>query len=347
MNSCLISIIIPAYNVEQYIQRCLDTIYSQKVNRTTFEVILVDDGSTDSTLQIVKEYVLNYNNLTIISQQNSGASAARNAGIRKAKGDYIWFVDSDDAISENSIETILHYVQQYSDAEFLVFDCRQLDLEKKTESYWKTLNDRYWGIFHRNLYHKPLTREECGSRIRSAVLWLLVYRREYLLNYNLFLTEGIINEDNEFFMRLFFHAKKIYYIPFAHYLYTLYRPGSVTTLNMFATMKMVDAAKKTILVWDEFCKKNVCSTDDWVFVSRYFMTIYARLLSFQKADKKSEVYMEYLKHKKEWKKGYIHFFTKSKFSLIGCLRCLTILLFPKYYDYISFGLIKKFFKFEL
>ena len=90
MNSCLISIIIPAYNVEQYIQRCLDTIYSQNVNRTTFEVILVDDGSTDSTLQIVKEYVLNYNNLTIISQQNSGASSARNAGIRKAKGDYIW-----------------------------------------------------------------------------------------------------------------------------------------------------------------------------------------------------------------------------------------------------------------
>ena len=112
-------------------------------------------------------------------------------------------------------------------------------------------------------------------------------------------------------------------------------------------MKMVDAAKKTILVWDEFCKKNVCSSDDWVFVSRYFMTIYARLLSFQKADKKSEVYMEYLKHKKEWKKGYVYFFTKSKFSLIGCLRCLTILLFPKYYDYISFGLIKKFFKFEL
>lgn len=58
------------------------------------------------------------------------------------------------------------------------------------------------------------------------------------------MTEGIINEDDEFFMRLFFHAKKIYYIPFAHYLYTLCRPGSVTTLNMFATMKMVDAAKK-------------------------------------------------------------------------------------------------------
>lgn len=344
MKKVRLSIIVPVYNVERYIKRCLDSVYLQKVDETLFEIVVVDDGSTDKTMTIVEGFVSVHSNILTIRQNNAGAAVARNAGLAVANGDYIWYVDSDDAIAAESIATVFHYLDLYPKADFLVFDCRQLDFEKNTDNYWRTLNDRCWGILHQNLYFKKLDRTICGHRIRSAVLWLLIYRKDYLIEHDLFLTEGIINEDNEFFMRLFFFAQEIRYIPFAHYLYTLYRPGSVTTLNMHATKKMLLAASKTIEVWTNFCAKYVHNSKDENFVSRYFVAIYTRLLSFQNADKNSEVYAAYLTHKEEWKCGLKQYFDKGHFSAVEHLRYLSILYFPQYYDMISLLGIKMIFK---
>lgn len=335
----MLSIIIPVYNVQQYIKRCIDSIYNQKVDENLFEVLIINDGSTDNTMEIVNQYLCHHNNIEVINQDNCGAAAARNVGLRIAKGEYIWFVDSDDAVALDSINAILNSCQKYPNADFLIFDCRQLDIEEKNDSYWKTLNDRYLLFFHKNLYFKKLDRK-CGHKIRSAVLWLLIYRKDYLISHNLFLTEGIINEDNEYFMRLFFFAKEIRYIPVAHYLYTLYRPGSVTTLNMFATKKMLFAANKTIEVWKNFCEKYVHNSEDEKFVSRYFIAIYTRLLSFQKAKRNSDVYVSYLVNKDDWEKGLKYYFWKGQFSVVEYLRYLSILYFPQFYDMISLYGIK-------
>ena len=95
----LISVIIPVYNVEKYLDRCLESIESQTYSE--LEIILIDDGSTDGSLQILQQFEENNTNVTIIDKANEGVSVARNICLSSAKGDYIWFVDSDDLIQSN------------------------------------------------------------------------------------------------------------------------------------------------------------------------------------------------------------------------------------------------------
>ena len=101
----LISIIVPVYNTEKYIERCLDSIMKQ--DYPNFEVILVNDGSTDESGIIIQKYKEKYKNISYIKQENKGVGAARNAGIKVAKGDYISFVDSDDLIMEDYCSHLL------------------------------------------------------------------------------------------------------------------------------------------------------------------------------------------------------------------------------------------------
>lgn len=102
-----LSIIIPVYNVAEYLKQCLDSVYSQI--RDNYEVILVDDGSTDNSGDICDEYKLKYSQTIIIHKKNGGLSDARNAGIKVATGEYIYFVDSDDWLVSNAISTLLDY----------------------------------------------------------------------------------------------------------------------------------------------------------------------------------------------------------------------------------------------
>ena len=96
-----LSIIIPVYNVENYVDTCIESLYKQGISEYEFEVILINDGSTDNSLSIIQEYENKYSNITIISQKNQGLSTTRNNGIKLAKGEYLLFVDSDDLIIEN------------------------------------------------------------------------------------------------------------------------------------------------------------------------------------------------------------------------------------------------------
>lgn len=102
----ILSIIIPVYNVEKYIKQCLDSIIFQNVNKDYYEVIIVNDGTQDSSMNIVSNYT-NKCNMSILDQANQGLSMARNNGLNVSKGRYVWFVDSDDWLLPNSIETVL------------------------------------------------------------------------------------------------------------------------------------------------------------------------------------------------------------------------------------------------
>ena len=111
----LISIIVPVYNTEKYIECCLDSIMKQ--DYPNFEVILVNDGSTDESGIIIQKYKEKYKNISYIKQENKGVGAARNAGIKVAKGDYISFVDSDDLIMEDYCSHLLSII---GDADIVV-----------------------------------------------------------------------------------------------------------------------------------------------------------------------------------------------------------------------------------
>ena len=109
LNTPLVSIIVPVYNVEAYIERCLDSITNQSYNN--IELIIIDDGSTDRSSEIIKKYT---DSAIIITQKNKGQASARNSGLRKAHGKYICFVDSDDYLFVDAISTLVYNIERYN-----------------------------------------------------------------------------------------------------------------------------------------------------------------------------------------------------------------------------------------
>lgn len=108
-NSILLSIVIPIYNVELYVERCLLSCLNQNISISRYEIILVDDGSPDNSIDKISKW-LDRENIILLTQSNSGLSVARNNGLLYARGKYVWFVDSDDWILENCLREITSYM---------------------------------------------------------------------------------------------------------------------------------------------------------------------------------------------------------------------------------------------
>lgn len=118
-----LSVIIPVYNAGDYIIKCLNTVISQNIDR--MEIIVVNDGSTDATLDILRQYVAGYSNIKIISIVKKGVAHARNVGLRAAKGRYVTFVDADDYIEADMYQTMLSVLEQYN-ADIVECSCRKV-----------------------------------------------------------------------------------------------------------------------------------------------------------------------------------------------------------------------------
>lgn len=322
-----LSIIVPAYNVANYVGLCLDSIFQQNISPDNYEVICINDGSTDQTAQIIESYSNKHPNLIYISRENKGLAATRNEGLSKATGDLIWYVDSDDKTAPESIKQILYYFKLYPNADFLIFDDIHFDLTTKKQKYIQS-----WAphrLFPRNLYEKALNREN-GDRLKSAICQLFVYKRKFLVENDLFFLSGIIHEDDEIRMRMFFFAKEIRYIPYAHYIYTLLRPGSITAQSRTPQMKSIQAIIKTIDNWNTFNNKYAQTNKDFHFINRYTSGMYAKLLRIRTAPKDSEQYHLYELKKNEWKKTYVYHYFKSisltNFSIVKFCKFIKNLL---------------------
>ena len=128
-NGIKISIIIPVYNVEDYLSQCLDSVLSQDFD--DFEVICVNDGSTDNSLIILEKYAKLDSRIKIISQINGGLGSARNTGLKHANGEYVMFIDSDDYISEGSLKKI-YYNAVSNNSDIVIFEFCQFGEDKGT-----------------------------------------------------------------------------------------------------------------------------------------------------------------------------------------------------------------------
>ena len=190
-----LSLIIPVYNVEQYVGRCLQSCLCQPdVSADDYELVIVNDGTKDNSMQVVEEVTHDYNNVTIVNQHNQGLSMARNAGLKAAKGEYVWFIDSDDWIEDGCLHGI---IQQLDKMEVEVLQLQ-----------------------YRNVYSDDTPCDEHYSTIEGVVRgkdWLvkgkffvpapfMVYRREFLLRNELTFCPGIYHEDNEFKPRVIYLA---------------------------------------------------------------------------------------------------------------------------------------------
>lgn len=201
------SIIVPMYNVEKYIKNCISSILQQKEG--LYELILVDDGSTDHTVEIVKKIIKNNKWSSLITQKNKGPSAARNQGIRLAKGKWIMFVDADDWLQKDALITIEKYV---SDDEF---DMISFDYYKGKKVISNNCN-------------KVLTNREFSEillypKYHFGLVWSNVYSAELLKKNEVYFNENLLySEDCEFIIKLCKYIGKVYIINKPLYYYRTY-----------------------------------------------------------------------------------------------------------------------------
>lgn len=217
----ILSIIIPAYNAAHYIKRCLDSIFFNggldKTSLDLIETIVVDDCSKDNTSTIVEKYRDTYNmsNLRLIRhKKNSQQGAARNTGLKKANGSYIWFVDVDDIIMPGFL-SILQNPSFLSDIDVFQFNAIAEDLNGNqiAEEFLQEAITAVSGIDY--LEYEAGIRYE--NRIRAS--WSKWYRREYLIHNNLYFQEGVYWEDVIHTLKCIYLSTKFTYLPQIGYIY--------------------------------------------------------------------------------------------------------------------------------
>jgi len=141
-----ISVIIPVYNVEQYLRECLDSVMTQSYN--DYEVICINDGSTDGSMAVLKEYAEKYPKVSVIDQENKGLSAARNAGINAATGEYVFLLDSDDYLEPDSLDIL---AKNITDEDIICFNGRRYFEDGRTEEPDKGISaafDSGWDYYN-------------------------------------------------------------------------------------------------------------------------------------------------------------------------------------------------------
>ena len=216
-----VSVIIPVYNVENYLAECLDSIINQ--TEKDIEIICVEDCSTDSSLEILREYEKKDDRIVILQNEvNSGLSVTRNNGLSVAKGEYVLFVDSDDFIEQTLLETTLKYA---SDVDMVCFNYKEYNPQNIGNfSHNYLIGD---GLYSNEKYF--VESAEKNSFIVVAVSKL--YRRGFLIQNNLRFEPGMLYEDNLFYLQCVLKAKNIYSINEPLYIYRI-RQYSIMTKKL-------------------------------------------------------------------------------------------------------------------
>ncbi|HLA56745.1 MAG TPA: glycosyltransferase [Flavobacterium sp.] len=198
-----LTVIIPVYNVEKYIEKCIFSVLDNNLGTTDYEIIVVDDESPDNSLEIVNKIAANHNNIKVISQKNKGLGGARNTGIENASGDFLLFLDSDDWILPDALKNIVAIAED-NNPDILEFSAQGIDEQGKMTYHATndTAGKQYEGVYYYN--HFRYLNSACNK----------LYKRKFLVDNQLLFHEKIFIEDFEFNTRAFFVAKSVLAIPF-------------------------------------------------------------------------------------------------------------------------------------
>lgn len=252
MQDIYLTIIVPVYNVERYLRTCLDSIAQLKA--FSWEAILVDDGSTDTSGQICDEYATQDSRYRVIHQKNAGVSAARNAGLDAAKGDWIWFVDSDDSINP---DFEISNLEVFDDADYVLFDMRkfhdgeelnplghQKSILKCTDLSKNDFLCKYQCNHHQRLFYKKT--------------WVMIDHHQRLA----FSLGTRVGEDLEFQYKYLIRCQRPARLDAVLYNYRL-REGSATQDDSYRRKNVEDLPQviKRLLKW---CKDENVKPEPWL-----------------------------------------------------------------------------------
>jgi len=245
----LVSLIIPIYNVEDYIEKCLCSALSQTLSG--IEIILVNDGSRDGSMKVVDTFANKHPNIIIINKENGGLSSARNSGLKVAKGKYISFMDSDDYIDKTMLE------KMYTKAEKGELDIVACNLTK-VDAEGKSMEDEKNTVDYSHIYNSQQAIYEYLTNNIPAYAWNKLYRRSLFLDYEITYPVGKLYEDIGTSFELFAKAVKVGFIDESLYLY-VQRQGAITKVPSFKAGKdiisTVDGIKASLVkskIYDKF-----------------------------------------------------------------------------------------------
>lgn len=212
-----LSIIVPVYNVEQYVRTCIESIYKQGLDEDRFEVLIVNDGTKDKSMEVIQDIIAQHKNIVVINQENQGLSMARNNGMAMAKGQYILMIDSDDLLVENSVKPLLEKALE-TKADMIVADFVEMNDEGiKQHDHFQILQGN----------DKPVFAVKTGEELllERAVVWRTLYRKDFISDNHISFYPGITFEDNPFTLKCYIKAKLCIR---ANWVLNIYRIGNAT-----------------------------------------------------------------------------------------------------------------------
>lgn len=217
------SVVVPVYNVEAYLEQCVDSILNQSF--ADFELILVDDGSQDGSGQICDCYAQENECVKVIHQQNGGLSAARNTGIRMATGEYLLFVDSDDYWLSDQVLYKINEMTESDHVQIVHFDKKRIFMrQNKEEEFRPNTLSRYNGLSGSETLEKLVS----GSQLTISAC-LMAISRAFVVKNELYFTEGIKTEDLEWAIRVYLCEPRWAFLDDCFYVYRVGREGSITS----------------------------------------------------------------------------------------------------------------------
>lgn len=245
-----LSIIIPVYNVEAYVGKALESIYDTSVNLDDFEVIVVNDGSEDGSMEVINRYA-SQPNLTILEQENQGVSAARMNGLVNANGEFVWFVDSDDFLVKNGVSKVLELLVELPNEDVIMFPVRRVSLDGSMD-YVDFKPEGFLSVSGKIAIN--------DLKLPTCPPFRFVIRKSLTDNKWLFFPFGLVHEDEYFGPILLTIAQRITVVPDYVYVH-LKRPGSImTTLSIRSSYDTVSVFK---LLIDYLENAMAPSDQDW------------------------------------------------------------------------------------
>lgn len=195
------SIIMPVYNVEKYVAQSIESVIKQSYKN--WELIIVNDGSTDNSLRICNEYIERDNRIELINKKNSGLSDARNEGLKKSKGEYVIFLDSDDYLEYGCLNKLNENIKNNIDIYICTFERFSQNGNKKEFNRYNTLFPNVLGN------GQEVLENMYSTNIYESSVWANVYKRRFIENNKLFFTSGLLHEDEEWFLKAMLLANEV------------------------------------------------------------------------------------------------------------------------------------------
>ncbi len=226
-NTINISFIIPCFNVGKYIDDCLNSIYNQDVSEENYEVICINDCSTDNSVEKIELFRKKHSNLFLINQpRNMQQGAARNTGLRNSRGEYVWFVDADDFIQPNVLNKIISLATN-NQVDILNFNAQRVDGKGNFQEYYANFPFNTKVMFGTDYYEFDFPYWK-----RLIEMWCRIYKRDFLIENKLFFPEGIYFEDAVYTLKSILLSKRFQYLNETVYNYRINPDSSTMTKDI-------------------------------------------------------------------------------------------------------------------